>query len=85
MRVKCLPSSQLAGPQCTRRPGRGRPSPVRCQPEDQGKSGSAEINEDVLAKLRAFEEENKKLKEQLSSAVRQGLWPLRRACSLAKT
>lgn len=68
MKVRCLLSSQLAGPQCTRRPGRGRPSPVRCQPEDQGKSGSAEINEDVLAKLRAFEEENKKLKEQLSSA-----------------
>eukprot|EP00892_Ulva_mutabilis_P012623 jgi/Ulvmu1/9733/UM055_0073.1 len=44
-----------------------RASPAKCNPDDPAKSGSAEINEDVLAKLRAFEEENKKLKEQLAT------------------
>lgn len=46
---------------------------ARCEPSDKPvvpKDAPGEINEDVLAKLRAFEEENKKLKEQLSGSVR---------------
>lgn len=45
---------------------------ARCEPSDKkaaAKDLPDEINEDVLAKLRAFEEENKKLKEQLTGSV----------------
>lgn len=71
---------QPAGLHFPRRAGQGRPSAAYCQPDDQGKGGSTEINEDVLSKLRAFEEENKKLKDQLASAVRQDSWLLCLAC-----
>lgn len=44
---------------------------ARSEPSDKQvqKDLPDEINEDVLAKLRAFEEENKKLKDQLTGSV----------------
>jgi hypothetical protein len=49
---------------------------ARCEASDKPAAQqdlSGKINEDVLSKLRAFEEENKKLKEQLSGSVRHSL------------
>lgn len=74
-------SLQPAGLHIPRRPGQGRPCAARCQPDDKAKGGPTEINEDVLSKLRAFEEENKKLKDQLAAAVRQDLWLLCLLCA----
>lgn len=71
MKVHGVVSFQSCHVHPPRRSGQIRLFAPKCQPDDQGNRGSAEINEDVLAKLRAFEEENKKLKDQLASTVRK--------------
>jgi hypothetical protein len=41
--------------------------------DEASKQSETPVNEDVLAKLRQFEEENKKLKEQIESQVRHAI------------
>jgi hypothetical protein len=53
---------------------RARPSLVRrwaSTGDEPKRQSGAPVNEDVLAKLRQFEEENKKLKQKLESQVRR--------------
>jgi hypothetical protein len=70
MHVRALNISTLCAH--TTGPSRSRVR-ARCQADKPASkeelNGPEEINEDTLAKLRAFEEENRKLKEKLAGSV----------------
>lgn len=66
--LRCLASLSVAHASSSAplRPACRRQQRTRCR----SKQDDSLVNEDVLAKLRAFEEENKKLKERLAGKAR---------------